>query len=595
MSFAEKIKAKMSKSTVNTTRKTLEKEIYDAGFIPNVITGLIIIIYVCVTTKIPYGQLPTILVTALLTIAILELIIAPITNQLITQNISDDLDSFYNYETSIKERTKLMKQLMSCPAKIGLEVFFVTIIGSCLWLALCHRLCKLDNESVILTGTSILFGAYAGAVLAINQTQKVCSGHACKVVEAGVFRKEIDEKHYFGIRSTIITVIHIFGPLLLINGFFALLTWRSCVVYTSAKILIPRIIIISVCSSIFYTFLSSMLFIRMMRSINKMRSILEVMDSENLHKVHHTPTDLSNEFMYNVYLINTILELLQKILRTSQDISMEVVESSNELSVISKETAVTSLEQSSGIKELLTAMEESDSLSKNISEKISEVSLVARKTTDDINEGFEILKENMQKLDEIKQANEVTVEGIKILSEKISGISDIAGIINSIADQTNIIAFNAELEASRAGLAGENFKLVANEIRRLTNNTIQSTNEIRKRIVEIQHSSENLLLSSQSGSKQILAGNKIINELHDSFEDLKISSETTDTASSEIKRIIEQQTVSFEQIVITLRQIAQAAESFSESTQSISHSAENLCVVSDKLKKLQILTEKQAE
>ena len=52
---------------------------------------------------------------------------------------------------------------------------------------------------------------------------------------------------------------------------------------------------------------------------------------------------------------------------------------------------------------------------------------------------------NVQKLDDIKAANDITVEGIKTLTEKITGISDIARIINDIADQTNIIAFIAEL------------------------------------------------------------------------------------------------------------------------------------------------------
>ena len=70
--------------------------------------------------------------------------------------------------------------------------------------------------------------------------------------------------------------------------------------------------------------------------------------------------------MYNMYLINTVVDILQGILKESQRISMSVVESSNELSVISRETAVTSLEQNSGVKELLSAMEQTDNLSKNI-------------------------------------------------------------------------------------------------------------------------------------------------------------------------------------------------------------------------------------
>ena len=68
---------------------------------------------------------------------------------------------------------------------------------------------------------------------------------------------------------------------------------------------------------------------------------------------------------------------------------------------------------------------------------------------------------------------------------------------------------------------------------------------------------------------------------------MRDSSQTTDSASAEIKQIIEQQTSSFEQIVITLRQISQAAESFSVSTQTISQSAENLCSISEQLKQIQ--------
>jgi methyl-accepting chemotaxis protein len=355
----------------------------------------------------------------------------------------------------------------------------------------------------------------------------------------------------------------------------------------TASLVFPRLFLVTLVGSGVYVLYSTLTFKRMMRSINAMRDLMEGINRDSLYKVKPVKTDLSNEFMYNMNLINTIISILQKILKESQDISMSVVEASNELSVISRETAVTSLEQNSGVKELLSAMEETDNLSKNIAEKISEVSLVAKKTTDNIVDGFGILKQNMQKLDEIKAANDVTVEGIKKLTEKITGIYEIARIINGIADQTNLIAFNAEIEASSAGEVGENFALVANEIRRLTNNTIQSTNEIRNRIVEIQHSSDALLASSQNGSNKILGGTKIINELNDRFEDLQHSSESMDYASEDIKKIIDQQTASFAQIVVSLRQITAAADTFSSSTQKISDSAQHLCLISTNLKNLQ--------
>ena len=568
-------------------KTSFEKKVYDAGLIPNLVTGLVTVLYMILTIQIPRESVVSAILWAVLISYILQFFVAPFTNRFLTKKISEDIEWFENYDTTEQERTRLIRQVMSLPEKIGFEVFIVFFLGVIAWISACEYFIGLETETKIMALCSGFLGSYTGLVFAVEQTQKICSHFASKIIEKGISKAEIAQKHTFGTSSVKMTFFYIFGPIILINVFYMIISWRTCIKTLPFTQTIVRLVIIFIMNLIFYTILSTMIFKRMMRSINFTKDILLDMKRENLHKIKHSPTDLSNEFMYNIHLINTISDILQKILKITSDISSQVIESSNELSVISKETAATSLEQNSGIKELLAAMEESDSLAKNISSKIGEVSLVANRTTEVINDGFNILKQNMQKLSEIKQANDVTFEGIKSLSEKISGISDIAGIINSIADQTNIIAFNAELEASSAGESGQNFHLVANEIRRLTNNTIQSTNEIREKIIEIRHSSEKLLLASQNGSKKISDGNEIVENLYNNFTNLKESSQATDSSSEEIKHIIEQQTAAFEQIVITLRQLSEAAETFSVSTNNINISAENLCTISEQLQNLQ--------
>ncbi len=553
-----------------------------------IILECLAIFYCMMIAKIPVDKLLFSIVSGILICVVLHLIILRIAIGQITQSISEDLASFYLYETTEKERTKLMKQIMGLPNAIAVAVFIIYLLHTGVWLFLLAKVGNIDMESVIFMVAMIYFGAFVAAVISLSlRIKKICSSHAYKIVEKGVSKSEIERVHFFGASSTEIAICHLFVPILITAGLIFLLAWRSYASYMTAGLVFPRLFLLSGVGTGLYIFFAYLAFDRMMKSINGMRNLMEGINRDNLYKVKPEKTDLSNEFMYNVYLINTIISILQKILKESQNISMSVVESSNELSVISRETAVTSLEQNSGVKELLSAMEETDNLSKNIAEKIGEVSLVAKKTTENIVDGFGILKQNMQKLDEIKAANDVTVEGIKKLTEKITGIYEIARIINGIADQTNLIAFNAEIEASSAGEVGENFALVANEIRRLTNNTIQSTNEIRNRIIEIQHSSDVLLASSQNGSNKILDGTKIINDLNDRFEALQHSSETMDYASEDIKTIIDQQTASFAQIVVTLRQITAAADTFSSSTQKISDSAQNLCLISTNLKNLQ--------
>ena len=474
-------------------------EVFSRLKVSNFLFEILTMIFCIVIGNVPRMKLNSVIISGVIICLILQFLIMMITNKQITQSITEDLVSFYCYETTIKERTKLMKQLMAMPAKIGIAVFVIFGICGAVWTAITANITKMSIDFVILFSSALFMGSYFASVHAITGiTQVICSHHASEIVKAGVSKEEVEKNHSFGTKSATITVLHIFAPILFVNLFFFILAWRTYISYISMNIVFSRLVLIGLVCAIVYTIYSTSLFKRMMRSINNMKALLSGMNKENLHKVKFERTDLSNEFMYNVYLINTIVEILQKILKESQRISLDVIESSNELSVISRETAVTSLEQNSGIKELLSAMEETDSLSKNIAAKIGEVSIVAKKTTNNIEDGFDILKQNMQKLDEIKAANDITVEGIKKLTEKITGISDIARIINDIADQTNIIAFNAELEASSAGSVGDNFSLVANEIRRLTNNTIQSTEEIRKRIIEIQHSSDELLLSSQN-------------------------------------------------------------------------------------------------
>ena len=585
MSLKEKLKKKKEESTEDVN---FGKQVFNKLLLPVVIFEIITMTLCILLGDIPLPKLTGTIVSGIIICLVINIIALSIAVNIASQSITEDLVSFYNDETTVKERTKLMKQLMAMPPKIGIIVLATFAITGTIWAVLCTNNDELNQDSYILFGLGILIGTYYATIYAITGvTQKICSHHAAVIVAKGVSKTEVEKNHTFGTKSALITVMHIFLPILLASLSVFILAWRATVSYISIKLVFKKLIIIAIANGILYHIFSDSLFKRMMRSINNMAELLGGINRENLHKVKAEGTDLSNEFMYNVYLINTIISILQNILKESQRISMEVIESSNELSVISRETAVTSLEQTSGIKELLSAMEETGALSKNIAEKIGEVSLVAKRTTDNIGDGFDILKQNMQKLDEIKRANDVTVDGIKNLTEKVSGINDIARIINSIADQTNIIAFNAELEASSAGEVGENFSLVANEIRRLTNSTINSTNEIRNRITEIQHSSDALLQASQNGSKKILDGNKIINELNHRFEELQRSSETMDYASEDIQKIIEQQTASFAQIVVTLRQISEAAETFSGSTQKISDSAQNLCTISDSLKKLQ--------
>ncbi len=264
-------------------------------------------------------------------------------------------------------------------------------------------------------------------------------------------------------------------------------------------------------------------------------------------------------------------------------IGERLFEEAQNLVVATKETAATSQDSSAAVKEIVATMEDSNVLSENISTKIKDVSSVANQTSSDVTDGVAQIEQNVQQLHEIFNANQQTIDGIKILSEKIESIWDIVTLINNVADQAKIIAFNAELEASTAGEAGKSFRIVANEIRRLSDGIIDGTREIKERINEIQHSSDSLILASESGTEKINAGYENARGLEAKFASIKSSAEITASSADNIAEIIRQQASASEQILIALKEISAGVENFTVATDNISLASENVRKISEDL------------
>ncbi|HOJ63255.1 MAG TPA: methyl-accepting chemotaxis protein [Spirochaetota bacterium] len=265
------------------------------------------------------------------------------------------------------------------------------------------------------------------------------------------------------------------------------------------------------------------------------------------------------------YILNNIKNSANKISDLIQTLSSSTQESSS-----------TANQQAAAVKEIVSTMEDADTLAKSIDKKIMEVTVTTENAQKTVKSGFEIVKKSILKMEEIRESNTSTIEGIKYLNEKINNIWDIVNIINGIADQTKIIAFNAELEASAAGEAGKNFQIVATEIRRLADSTVNSTKEIKEKINEIQKSSDRLLLTSENGTEKIKEGNEISAKINEMFSDILNSSEASNEATQKISLSIKQQVASFEQILIALKQISEGVDNAAQATKETSGVADNL-------------------
>ncbi len=273
---------------------------------------------------------------------------------------------------------------------------------------------------------------------------------------------------------------------------------------------------------------------------------------------------------------NTFLSGISLVLMNVNKSVVKIIELVQALFSSVQEAASTANQQAAAVKEIVSTMEDADTLAKSIGNKITEVTVTAEHSRNIVNTGFDKVTESLSKMEEINESNRTTIEGIMYLNEKINNIWDIVNMINGIADQTKIIAFNAELEAAAAGDAGKNFRIVATEIRRLADNTVDSTSDIKEKITEIQKSSDRLLLTSENGTEKIKEGNKLTHEINSMFKEILTSAEASSDSTKVISVSIKQQISSFEQILIALKQISEGVDYTAVATNETNRVAENL-------------------
>ena len=562
---------------------TFEKQILNSGLFPNIGAAIVLVMYVFFFAGINARQFLDAGIVALLVLFSMQFLLGPFTNANSTRKVSTLIKEWKETGLNMEERTELLERILYCPKHVGKSVFAVFGAGTVIWALFFYFYIKVDLVTEIFILMSCMFAAYIASILGLYFAETVCSNYAVDLIEEGVDEELVQKNRYFGTSLLSYFILFVIIPLVFTNLVTFLFAWKGNHSSVSPSLLIPGTAVIIAFNAVITIVLSSSLGLRVYKSMKEIQTALSSLHDKQVVKSQLIPTDLSNELSYSMFMINETIRLFKTMIDKTKEIGRMILDATQDLVVVSNQNSSTSVEQAAGVREIVSAMEDSDQLTKNIAFKVSEVNDAAGKTAQDVQEGKETLTINLQKMQEITEANIKTTTGIKSLSEQIESIWDIVNIINNIADQTKIIAFNAELEAASAGEAGKNFHIVANEIRRLADGTMESTKEIKERINEIQHSSDKLIVTSEGGTGKIQEGCELSSKLENSFGNIKESSEITADTAGEIKMIIEQQTAAFDQILVTLKQISAGIENFSSSTQSVNDSSLQLQHIADKL------------
>jgi methyl-accepting chemotaxis protein len=185
--------------------------------------------------------------------------------------------------------------------------------------------------------------------------------------------------------------------------------------------------------------------------ISEARKVLESMEKGDL--TSHVASDYKGDHAVIKNAINNTLKSLNSILGQVAVASEQIASGSKQVSDSSQSLSQGATEQASSLEQVTSSMTEMASQTKQNAENASQANQLASQTRDVANTGNAQMKEMITAMDDINGSSK--------------DISKIIKVIDEIAFQTNLLALNAAVEAARAGKHGKGFAVVAEEVRNL--------------------------------------------------------------------------------------------------------------------------------
>ena len=273
---------------------------------------------------------------------------------------------------------------------------------------------------------------------------------------------------------------------------------------------------------------------------------------------------------------NDLISSLQILLRELLEKADVLTQSSDSLSSVSGQVAISTTQQRDAAAAMASAIEQVTASVGSISDHAETTLNISRDTGTFSEQGGEVIDNTVVEMKKIADVMKKTSDEIANLGNQSSEISSIVQVIKEIADQTNLLALNAAIEAARAGEQGRGFAVVADEVRKLAERTSIATGEISRKIDSIQHSTQAAVAGMADAVNQVGGGVVLAEQAGESLNRIKDGAGRVVASVQDISHSLGEQSIASREIANKIEKVAQMADEVSAGTGEIAHAATDL-------------------
>ncbi len=256
-------------------------------------------------------------------------------------------------------------------------------------------------------------------------------------------------------------------------------------------------------------------------------------------------------------MIRNIKEAMENISHAAE----QVATGAKQVFQSSKALSEGAAEQASSVEQLTASLEEISSQTNLNAQNADEANKISETAMNYAVQGNNQMKEMLSAMDEINESS--------------SNISKIIKVIDEIAFQTNILALNAAVEAARAGEHGKGFAVVAEEVRNLAS---RSANAAKETTDMIENSIEKAKAGTIIAKETALALEKIVEGVKKAstlVSDIAVASNEQDLAISQINQGVMQVSEVVQENSATSEESAAASEELSNQAELLRKTVSN--------------------